>query len=358
VGKLSDQFRSIYRVPLRPSSHEERVAAYVIREHERGRSLEEILADPYVRNRLTRAQISRLLDRPEVIHAIGDDTVTAARSTIPPGLDVGADARSRARSTAAAPIATSQAASPFDLKTTTSASDERPATSPGDDLVKLVHLEPVEHAVRDGLDQIGRLDPRLVDRVAAYEGGAVEHGVVELATARMIRADRADQSAVRQPIAAEDGILRRRHRHDDVLLLGGAAVGLGCLGAIRAQELREVGPGAAERRHGLDRRDRCAVHATCVSAWKPQPTTPSRLAPERARYFAATPLAAPVRSCPSTFASITRDAVAAIGVEQHDDERGVAGDGAVGLRPGEAEPAVDLRHERSAPPSSGSRRRG
>ncbi len=85
MGKLSDPFRSIYAFLFVHSSQEERVAAYVIREHERGRSLEEILADPYVRNRLTPAQITRLLDRPEIIRAIGDDTVTAARDTLPPG---------------------------------------------------------------------------------------------------------------------------------------------------------------------------------------------------------------------------------------------------------------------------------
>jgi hypothetical protein len=64
------------------STQEERVAAYVIREHERGRSLEEILNDPYVRNRLTPQQRSRLLDRPDVIRAIGDDIVESARNTI------------------------------------------------------------------------------------------------------------------------------------------------------------------------------------------------------------------------------------------------------------------------------------
>jgi hypothetical protein len=64
------------------STQEERVAAYVIREHERGRSLEEILDDPYVRNRLTPQQRRRLLDRPDVIRAIGDDIVESARNTI------------------------------------------------------------------------------------------------------------------------------------------------------------------------------------------------------------------------------------------------------------------------------------
>jgi hypothetical protein len=64
------------------SSQEERVAAYVIREHDRGRSLTEILDDPYVRNRLTPSQRERLLDRPELIQAIGDDTVASVRATM------------------------------------------------------------------------------------------------------------------------------------------------------------------------------------------------------------------------------------------------------------------------------------
>jgi hypothetical protein len=62
------------------SSQEDRVAAYVIREHERGRSLAEILEDPYVRNRCTPAEVERLLDRPELIRALGDDVVSATRA--------------------------------------------------------------------------------------------------------------------------------------------------------------------------------------------------------------------------------------------------------------------------------------
>jgi hypothetical protein len=53
------------------SSAEDRVAAYVIREHERGRDVDEILDDPYVRNRLTETQRARLLERPELIEALG-----------------------------------------------------------------------------------------------------------------------------------------------------------------------------------------------------------------------------------------------------------------------------------------------
>jgi hypothetical protein len=66
------------------SSAEERVAAYVIREHDRGRDLAEILEDRYVQNRLTPDQRARLLDRPEVIKAIGNDGIESARDTIAP----------------------------------------------------------------------------------------------------------------------------------------------------------------------------------------------------------------------------------------------------------------------------------
>jgi hypothetical protein len=82
MGKLADLFRNPFSFLFTRSTQEERVAAYLIREHERGRSLEEILEDPYVRNRLTPQQRSRLLDRPDVIRAIGDDIVEDARRTL------------------------------------------------------------------------------------------------------------------------------------------------------------------------------------------------------------------------------------------------------------------------------------
>ena len=57
----------------------------MIREHDRGRDLAEILDDRYVQNRLTPDQRARLLDRPEVIKAIGQDTIEDARSTVGAG---------------------------------------------------------------------------------------------------------------------------------------------------------------------------------------------------------------------------------------------------------------------------------
>jgi hypothetical protein len=52
----------------------------VIREHERGRALGEILEDPYVRNRCTPQEVKRLLDRPELIRALGDDVVSGVNT--------------------------------------------------------------------------------------------------------------------------------------------------------------------------------------------------------------------------------------------------------------------------------------
>lgn len=84
MPKLMSALRNPFSFLFTRSSKEERVAAYVIREHERGRGLDEILEDPYVRNRLTPQQRSRLLDRTDIIRAVGDDTVESARSTLTP----------------------------------------------------------------------------------------------------------------------------------------------------------------------------------------------------------------------------------------------------------------------------------
>jgi hypothetical protein len=78
-------FKNLFSFLFQRSGAEEHVARYVIREHQRGRSLEEILEDRYVQNRLTPEQQKRLLDRPEIIEAIGRDDIEAARvSTVTP----------------------------------------------------------------------------------------------------------------------------------------------------------------------------------------------------------------------------------------------------------------------------------
>ena len=75
MGKLTDWIRSPFSFLFTRSSQEDRLAAYVIREHGRGRTLDDVLDDPYVKNRAQPNEIARLLDRPEVIRALGESTV-------------------------------------------------------------------------------------------------------------------------------------------------------------------------------------------------------------------------------------------------------------------------------------------
>jgi hypothetical protein len=81
VASLRDLFRNPFSFLFSRSQSEDRMAQYVIREHHRGRPLTEILEDNYVKNRCTPQQIQRLLDRPEIVHAIGDDVIAQARPT-------------------------------------------------------------------------------------------------------------------------------------------------------------------------------------------------------------------------------------------------------------------------------------
>src|SRR5690349_6487971 len=78
------------------------------------------------------------------------------------------------------------------------------------DLVQLMHLEPVEDAALDRLDQVAGLDLRLLLQVAADESRALEHDVVELAARPMVRARGADEGAWAEPLAAENRVGRCR----------------------------------------------------------------------------------------------------------------------------------------------------
>ena len=79
MARFTSLLRSPFSFLFVSSSADERVAAYVIREHSRGRGLSEILEDRYVQNRLSPQQRLRLLDRPELIQALGDETVEDTR---------------------------------------------------------------------------------------------------------------------------------------------------------------------------------------------------------------------------------------------------------------------------------------
>jgi hypothetical protein len=78
-------FRSLFSFLGARSGQEDRVAAYLIREHDRGRSVAEIIDDPYVRNRCSSSEVARVLDRPDVLKALGDDMARAAKADLSAG---------------------------------------------------------------------------------------------------------------------------------------------------------------------------------------------------------------------------------------------------------------------------------
>jgi hypothetical protein len=82
VGRFSQFFRNPFSFLFERSSQEDRLAAYVIREHDRGRPIEEILNDRYILNRTTPSQLQRLLDNPDLVRALGNDTIEAVRTTM------------------------------------------------------------------------------------------------------------------------------------------------------------------------------------------------------------------------------------------------------------------------------------
>ena len=82
MSRLSEFLRNPFSLFSAQSAQQNRIVTYIVREHGRGRALAEILEDPYIRNRLTPQERDRLLDRPELIHALGSDTVSSAREEI------------------------------------------------------------------------------------------------------------------------------------------------------------------------------------------------------------------------------------------------------------------------------------
>ena len=85
MGAIGRFFRSVFSFLGARSSQEDRVAAYLIREHDRGRAVNDILNDPYVRNRSSQSEVARVLDRPDVLKAIGDDLARRAKAELPAG---------------------------------------------------------------------------------------------------------------------------------------------------------------------------------------------------------------------------------------------------------------------------------
>jgi hypothetical protein len=79
MARLGSFLRNPFSFLFTSTSMEAQVVAYLTREHARGRRASEILEDRYIQNRLTPEQQKRLLDRPEVVHELGDDLIFDAR---------------------------------------------------------------------------------------------------------------------------------------------------------------------------------------------------------------------------------------------------------------------------------------
>ena len=274
VARVLTRFKGMFSFLFTRTKAEEVVAEYVIREHHRGRTLDDILEDPYVTNRLKPEQsggcsTGRTSSTPSA--------TTSSPRTPPPRRRQSSrpTPRSRASSTTRAPAARSQAAIAVRLE-----DDDvgvgRPALDlAGDDLLELVHLEPVEHAALDRLDQVSRLVLRL------------------LAASRSRRTPRARAPRCRAR-AATDRSRRRRRRaplrcsHSprstgsfDVVTVTTTSCSPAsrCDSAGSRRAPRRTPRGArgcgSTRRRARSPARAARMHAICDAACQPQPITPS-----------------------------------------------------------------------------------
>ena len=213
----------------------------------------------------------------------------------------------------------------------------------GDDLGQLVHLEPVENSLRDGLDEVAGLEPCVLAGVAAHEGGALQHRVVELPAARDVRAGGAHERAGAQPLAAQHRVLRRRDRDDDVLR-GGFLVALCGVRSDRVGEcLTATGVAAVDdrRRDVRERRaDRGDLRLGLVTAADHAEAHGAFLR-EVLRCHAARRAGAQ----PAELIGLDhRQHVVPRSIEQHEHELHAARAGGVRLHAGDAEAEVGGRH--------------
>jgi hypothetical protein len=78
--------RSVWRNPFKslfaPTRREQYVERYILREHRKGRAFAEILEDPYVHAWSTPAERARLLERPKLVAALGEDAIADLKAAI------------------------------------------------------------------------------------------------------------------------------------------------------------------------------------------------------------------------------------------------------------------------------------
>lgn len=61
---------------------EQYLERYVLREHRKGRPLSEVLEDPYVQAWSTPEERARLLERPSVVAAVGENVLADLRAAV------------------------------------------------------------------------------------------------------------------------------------------------------------------------------------------------------------------------------------------------------------------------------------
>lgn len=78
---MRNPFKSLFGT----SRREQYVERYVLREHRKGRAFAEILEDAYVLAWSTPDERARLLERPDVVAALGDRAVADLRAALAAG---------------------------------------------------------------------------------------------------------------------------------------------------------------------------------------------------------------------------------------------------------------------------------
>jgi len=78
-GARNDERMRLFAFLFVRPRREQYLVEYVLREYARGRPLRDVLDDPYVRNRSTPEERARLLEHPDVVGAIGEQTLTDLR---------------------------------------------------------------------------------------------------------------------------------------------------------------------------------------------------------------------------------------------------------------------------------------
>ena len=80
AGSINERMKQFF-ADLTSDPVEERVIEYVIREVHNGRGLMEVMADPFVRNRLSDAKRAEVLENSEVMDAMEAEIRTAFQKT-------------------------------------------------------------------------------------------------------------------------------------------------------------------------------------------------------------------------------------------------------------------------------------